>query len=1252
LAEDNNYKARLDIETNAKTAKSDLEKLNEEIDYSNKLIDKNTKAQKSNLKATLDVNAGWRESIARHRNFKMMIGETEQASTKAYRNVATSMDSIISERERVGQAFSNSLRARLIEEQKFGQATQQSSRLYLNESTKRDAAIALQRKESEQFSKALRERLQLEQQQINQLPRLRYALYDVANATGAVSAAFAAASIGVLKLSADYETAFTGVERTTLSTGQSLNLIREQLLSLSTEVPIAFTELAGIATIGAQLGIASSDLTGFTKNVSMFAATTNVSVEEASKSFGALGELLDVPTGEFNKLGSAIAFVGVNSVATETEILSVAKNLGGVANQAGLSAEFVVGLSGALASLRVPAEQSRGALTRVFQEINRSTVEGGDKLQAFADVLGVTAAQAKELAATDQQAFFQQLLQGLSSLNSEQLTSALDAMSLSDIRVTNTLTRLSKNLDVVNGSLADSSEAYASGTFLAQAYGYRVEDLASRFQVFQNSLAEVGVAFGDAINPAIIGILDSISKSLNMLADALRTDAGQAFASVTVATLGFVAAVGSIITTSLLATAGLTAIKTAMVTAGWAEAALGARAVTAALFGVENAALAGSAGVKAFRIALISTGIGIAVVALGTLAAAFAETAASADDTFNRYINDTSGLTDAIQADIDIYRAARIAGDQEAIASYVAIKGVTEGASQDQLDYQRSLKNTANVLGVEIPIAFQASNDAIVGNTRFLGENTKSWIANSLATNDAFRELLDSKIADYGNTTSDTLKLLKFNFEQFTTAVASSPNGGQNYLLNLAKDALIAGDVSQAEFNRITTSINNSGFALNSLIGLVQGYVNVISFLEIPGTTGASVDALNENFLDLGDSVGEAAERVYTLVDYANDLASVFQRAFDIRWQSALAADDLVDAWEQLGDRIEDARNRVLGLTNTRARLEYFLSIAIAAGDTMRINELQAELAANTEDLADAQDDASTELTGNSAAARRNRRELNALLNTNADYITSLAASGASVEFMNAEIARLNQEFLAQGLALGYSSDDLQDYSESFGDLTYILNTLPRDITVDANANPAIQALNEFVAKVNASSGTVTINTKVNGDQVAATIKYLQSLFDSKKGLYLQQIAIKNYAGAIKTADAMAAYASQIKSLGGVVAYSGGGYTGAGGKYEPAGIVHRGEYVVPKSMVNQSTGLPYADALGRMIPGSAPKSSSYANGGLVSGGMMVSLSPDDRALLRGIGATGDVVVAVDSREIARANARGAKLVTAEGGYLV
>lgn len=69
--------------------------------------------------------------------------------------------------------------------------------------------------------------------------------------------------------------------------------------------------------------------------------------------------------------------------------------------------------------------------------------------------------------------------------------------------------------------------------------------------------------------------------------------------------------------------------------------------------------------------------------------------------------------------------------------------------------------------------------------------------------------------------------------------------------------------------------------------------------------------------------------------------------------------------------------------------------------------------------------------------------------------------------------------------------------------------------------------------------------------------------------------------------------ASSGVTVGGVDAmngYASGGYTGPGGKYEPAGIVHRGEYVI-NAASTKKLGLGYLNSL-----------NGYANGGLVGGG--------------------------------------------------
>lgn len=64
------------------------------------------------------------------------------------------------------------------------------------------------------------------------------------------------------------------------------------------------------------------------------------------------------------------------------------------------------------------------------------------------------------------------------------------------------------------------------------------------------------------------------------------------------------------------------------------------------------------------------------------------------------------------------------------------------------------------------------------------------------------------------------------------------------------------------------------------------------------------------------------------------------------------------------------------------------------------------------------------------------------------------------------------------------------------------------------------------------------------------------------------------------------------------VQFAEGGYTGHGGKYEPAGIVHRGEYVVPQNVNYSPAAQPHIRALEGMRKG-------YADGGFVANSNMI-----------------------------------------------
>jgi hypothetical protein len=97
-------------------------------------------------------------------------------------------------------------------------------------------------------------------------------------------------------------------------------------------------------------------------------------------------------------------------------------------------------------------------------------------------------------------------------------------------------------------------------------------------------------------------------------------------------------------------------------------------------------------------------------------------------------------------------------------------------------------------------------------------------------------------------------------------------------------------------------------------------------------------------------------------------------------------------------------------------------------------------------------------------------------------------------------------------------------------------------------------------------------------------MKLLKKLFHTEDTAQAQQSAaswgaaataasIASYgaAAAVGTAAAIAGMAAGSAAAAGLSAtgYYEGGYTGAGGKYEPAGMVHRGEFVFPQDAVNR-----------------------------------------------------------------------------------
>ena len=120
-------------------------------------------------------------------------------------------------------------------------------------------------------------------------------------------------------------------------------------------------------------------------------------------------------------------------------------------------------------------------------------------------------------------------------------------------------------------------------------------------------------------------------------------------------------------------------------------------------------------------------------------------------------------------------------------------------------------------------------------------------------------------------------------------------------------------------------------------------------------------------------------------------------------------------------------------------------------------------------------------------------------------------------------------------------------------------------------------------------------------DQAQAAIASIRAELDA---LQDKTITVTiNQQGGADLAQQLASFDAAAAASG----YAAGGYTGHGGKFQPAGIVHAGEFVIPQEVVRQRGALEFLTRLLRQGMAAIP---GYADGGLVGRLALPSLRPE------------------------------------------
>ena len=352
------------------------------------------------------------------------------------------------------------------------------------------------------------------------------------NTAGATLTGFGAAALGGLglatKAAMDWESSWAGVQKTVDGTAPQMAALEQGLRSMARELPASHAEIAAVAEAAGQLGIETPNVLGFTRTMIDMGESTNMSAEEAATSLARFMNVMGTSQTDVGRLGASVVGLGNNFATTESEIVAMSQRLAGAGAQASMTEGDVMGIAAAMSSVGIEAEAGGSAMSQTMKRIGKSVDEGGESLELFAQVSGMSAQEFSAAWKSDPAMALEAFITGLSGVEEQGMTTngVLADLGITGIRESDALLRLSAaagsgadGMSLLAEAVQMGNAEFDKGSALIEEASKRYETAESRIAIAKNALVDAGISIGGVVLPAFANLADGAAELAGWFAD-------------------------------------------------------------------------------------------------------------------------------------------------------------------------------------------------------------------------------------------------------------------------------------------------------------------------------------------------------------------------------------------------------------------------------------------------------------------------------------------------------------------------------------------------------------------------------------------------------------------------------------------------------------------------------------------------------------------------------------------------------------
>lgn len=319
---------------------------------------------------------------------------------------------------------------------------------------------------------------------------------------------------------AQMEDTYADVMKTTGMTRDEVGDLNEEFKKMDTRT--AREELNMLARDAGKLGLQSKkDVLDFVEAGNQINVALGEDLGEgAIRNIGKMSEIFRNSTRELDQMdlkgrmlsiGSAINELGQSSTASEAYLVNFTQRLGGVASQAGISIQNVLGYASALDQSGQAVEMSATALQKFIMKLMGEP-------EKFARMAGLEVKKFNNLLKNDTNEAIKIVLKSLSEKGGfQQLIPLFQEMGLDGARAVQVLTSLAANIEKVDKAQQISNKAFAEAVSLTNEYNIKNNNAAAQLEKRKKAFKDAAEELGKRLNPALLKSTNYVTYMVKLL---------------------------------------------------------------------------------------------------------------------------------------------------------------------------------------------------------------------------------------------------------------------------------------------------------------------------------------------------------------------------------------------------------------------------------------------------------------------------------------------------------------------------------------------------------------------------------------------------------------------------------------------------------------------------------------------------------------------------------------------------------------